>query len=372
MAAEPAPRRNRRRVVVIAAAAAAVVVLAAGGWVARDALSGSEPASAGSAVHTSTAQVTRTDVAQRQHVNGTLSYAGAYTVLAGGGNGVVTRLPATGTTITRGHAAYEVNGDPVPLFYGTRPPWRAMSLGMTSGADVRELESNLAALGYGSGLTVDRHFTSATYWAVRHWQDDAGLPVTGAVPLGQIAVLKGALRVTGQDLKAGMPVHPGAAVVHGTSTTPIVEVQLDPTMAPSVRRRDKVLVTMPDGREQQGEVTAVSRVAVAQPSNDDQGGGGQAPQSLIPVTVGLRHAAGGLDQAQVQVAVTSEEHHDVLAVPVVALLARPDGGHQVVVVAGSARRTVAVETGLFDEASGVIEVSGAGLADGDQVEVPAQ
>lgn len=367
MAAEPVARRGRRRAAI--AAGAAVVVLAAGGWVARDALSGSDPASAGPAVRTSTAQVTRTDVAQRQQVAGTLGYAGTYTAMAAGG-GVVTRLPATGTTITRGHAAYEVNGDPVPLFYGTRPPWREMRLGMTSGTDVRELESNLAALGYGSGLTVDRHFTSATYWAVRHWQDDVGLPVTGTVPLGQIAMLKGALRVTGQDLKVGAPIHPGAAVVHGTSTTPVVDVQLDPTMAPNVRRRDKVLVTMPDGHEEQGEVTNVSRVAVTPPSNGDQGGAPQ--QSMIPITVRLKHAAAGLDQAQVQVAVTSEEHRDVLAVPVVALLARPDGGHQVVVVAGTARRTVSVEIGLFDEASGVVEVSGAGLADGDRVEVPAE
>jgi peptidoglycan hydrolase-like protein with peptidoglycan-binding domain len=370
MAADPAPRRNRRRAAI--AAAAGVVILAAGGWVARNALTGAEPASAGPAVRTSTAQVTRTDVAQRQQVGGTLSHAGAYTVMGGGG-GVVTRLPATGTTITRGHAAYEVNGDPVPLFYGTRPPWRAMRLGMTSGADVRELESNLAALGYGSGLTVDRHFTSATYWAVRHWQDDVGLPVTGDVPLGRLAVLKGPLRVTGQDLKVGMPVRPGVAVVHGTSTTPVVDVRLDPTIAPNVRRHDKVLVTMPDGGEEQGEVTNVSRIAVTPPSSDDQDGqGGSPPQAMIPVTVRLRHATGGLDQAQVQVAVTSAEHRDVLAVPIVALLARPDGGHQVVVVAGAARRTVAVEIGLFDEAAGVVEVSGAGLAEGDRVEVPAE
>lgn len=370
MAAEPARRRGGRRVII--AGCAAVVVLAGGGWIARDSLFGPRKAAAGPVVHTSTTPVTRTDVAQRQQVNGTLSYSGTYTVVAGGGSGVVTRLPAVGTTVTRGHAAYEVNGDPVPLLYGTRPPWRDLRRGMTAGADVRELESNLATLGYGSGLTVDRHFTSATYWAVRHWQDDAGLPVTGSVPLGQIAMLTGPLRVTGQDMKVGTPIHPGAQVVHGTGTTPVADVQLDPTLAPSVHRHDQVLVTMPDGREEQGEVTDVSRVAVTPPSGGDQGSGGQAPQSLIPVTVRLRHAASGLDQAQVQVAITSEEHRNVLAVPIVALLARPDGRHQVVVVAGAQRRTVSVEVGLFDETAGVAEVSGPGLAEGDQVEVPAQ
>jgi peptidoglycan hydrolase-like protein with peptidoglycan-binding domain len=356
----------RRRTVV--AGCAAVVVLAPGVWMARDTLFGSGKAAAGPTVRTSMTPVTRTDVAQRQQVNGTLSYSGAYTVVAGGGNGVVTRLPAVGTTVTRGHAAYEVNGDPVPLFYG-RPPWRDLRSGMTAGTDVRELESNLAALGYGAGLTVDRHFTSATYWAVRRWQDDAGLPVTGGVPLGQIAMLAGPLRVTGRDLKIGTPIHQGAQVLHGTGTTPVVDVQLDPTLAPNVHKHDQVLVTMPDGSEERGEVTHVSRVAVTPPSAGDQGG--QTPPSLIPVTVRLRHAGSGLDQAQVQVAVTSEEHRNVLAVPILALLARPGGGHQIV-VAGARTRTVSVEVGLFDETAGMVEVTGPGLAEGDQVEVPAQ
>jgi peptidoglycan hydrolase-like protein with peptidoglycan-binding domain len=356
----------RRRTVV--AGCAAAVVLAPGVWMARDTLFGSGKAAAGPTVPTSTTPVTRTDVAQRQQVNGTLSYSGAYTVVAGGGNGVVTRLPAVGTTVTRGHAAYEVNGDPVPLFYG-RPTWRDLRSGMTAGTDVRELESNLAALGYGSGLTVDRHFTSATYWAVRHWQDDAGLPVTGRVPLGQIAMLAGPLRVTGRELRIGTPIHQGAQVLHGTGTTPVVDVRLDPTLAPNVHKHDQVLVTMPDGREERGEVTHVSRVAVTPPSTGDQGG--QTPPSLIPVTVRLRHAGSGLDQAQVQVAVTSEEHRNVLAVPILALLARPGGGHQIV-VAGARTRTVSVEVGLFDETAGMVEVTGPGLAEGDQVEVPAQ
>jgi multidrug efflux pump subunit AcrA (membrane-fusion protein) len=108
---------------------------------------------------------------------------------------------------------------------------------------------------------------------------------------------------------------------------------------------------------------------VTQEGNRDQDG---PQQSLIPVTVRLRHRVTGLDQAQVQVAITSEVHPNVLTVPVLALLARPGGGHQVVVVSGGSRRTVTVQAGLFDDAEGVVEVSGAGLAEGDQVEVPAQ
>jgi peptidoglycan hydrolase-like protein with peptidoglycan-binding domain len=359
--AEP---RSRRAVLITGG----VVALAVGAWAVRGAFSGHGSADADPAVRTSTAVVTRTDVAQREQVAGTLSYEGTYTVVAGGGSGVLTRLPATGATVERGQSAYEVGGERVPLFYGARPLWRELSPGMTAGADVRELEANLAALGYGSGLTVDRHFTSATYWAVRRWQDAAGLTVTGSVPLGQVAVLPGPLRVTGQDAKPGTSVRPGMSVLHGTGTTPVVNVTIDPTLAPSVHRRDQVLVTMPDGHDEPGQVTYVSRVAVTQSNGGDQGG--PPPQSLIPLTVRLRHHAAGLDQAQVQVAITSEEHRNVLAVPIVALLARPGGGHQVVL--GPSRRTVPVQAGLFDDSAGVVEVSGAGLAEGEQVEVPAR
>jgi peptidoglycan hydrolase-like protein with peptidoglycan-binding domain len=364
VADEPRPRRT-----VIITGGVAVVALAAGAWAAKDTFSGPANTDADPAVRTATAVVTRTDVAQREQVNGTLSHQGTYTVVAGGGSGVLTRLPATGATVERGQMTYEVGGARVPLFYGTRPLWRELRSGMTAGADVRELETNLAALGYGSGLTVDRHFTSATYWAVRRWQAAAGLPVTGSVPLGQVAVLPGALRVTGQDAKAGTPVRPGMTVLHGTGTTPVVDVTVDPTLAPSVHRHDEVLVTMPDGTDEPGRVTYVSRVAVTPPSGGDQGSG-PPPPSLIPVTVRLRHPVAGLDQAQVQVAITSEEHRNVLAVPIVALLARPGGGHQVVLA--PSRRAVPVQVGLFDDGAGVVEVSGAGLTEGVRVEVPAR
>ncbi len=369
MAAESGRHRSKRAIVI--AGGAAVVALAVGAWVAKDALSGPAKADGNTLVHTTTAEVTRTDVAQRQQVAGTLSYQHTYTVVAGGGSGILTRIPATGATVGRGEMAYEVGGRRVPLFYGARPLWRSLRSGVTAGADVRELETNLAALGYGYGLTVDRHFTSGTYWAVRRWQAAAGLPVTGEVPLGQVAVLPGPLRVSGQDAKTGTAVRPGMTVLHGTGTTPVVDVTIDPTDAPRVHRHDEVLVTMPDGRDEPGQVTYVSRVAVTAPGGGDQGSG--APQqSVIPVTVRLRHRVTSLDHAEVQVAITSDEHRNVLAVPIVALLARPGGGHQIVVGAGPSRHTAPVQVGLFDDSTGLVEVSGPGLAEGVRVEVPVR
>jgi peptidoglycan hydrolase-like protein with peptidoglycan-binding domain len=343
-----------------------VVVLGGTGWmVLRGGLLETPKAAAAPAIATATAPVVRADVAQREQVNGTLSYDGDLSVLAAA-PGTLTRLPSVGRTVRRGQAVYEVAGKRVPLMYGDRPAWRALSLGVADGIDVEQLESNLRALGY-QGITVDRHFSLATYYAVRRWQHDAHLPVTGAVPLGQVVFLAGPLRVTALDAKVGGALQPGVEVLHGTSTSPVVSIPLDPVIAPTVRTGDRVSVTLPDGRTKNGRVIRVSQVAQTSAGQQD----GQPPQSLIPVTVRLSgRATRTLDQAQVQVAITSEEHKNVLAVPIVALLAQPGGKFAVVTVSGGRRTKVPVEAGLFDETAGTVEVSG--VSEGALVEVPQQ
>ena len=53
-------------------------------------------------------------------------------------------------------------------------------------------------------LTVSDTFTAATAYAVERWQQAAlGLPVTGAVPPGQVAYAPGPLRVTRVDATLG-------------------------------------------------------------------------------------------------------------------------------------------------------------------------
>jgi multidrug efflux pump subunit AcrA (membrane-fusion protein) len=82
-------------------------------------------------------------------------------------------------------------------------------------------------------------------------------------------------------------------------------------------------------------------------------------------------AAGTLDQAPVTVYVTTGSARNVLAVPVTALLAQADGGYDVEVVGpGNSRRYVSVTPGLFDDNSGLVQVTGA-LAEGQRVVVAA-
>lgn len=352
------------RALRLSLAGVAVVVMGGTGWAivwmnpptTRAATPAASPA-----VPTGTAQVTRTTVTEAQQVNGNLTFAGEHTVLAGA-PGALTRLPALGATIRRGETVYESDGEKVPLLYGSRPAWRALALGMTDGSDVLQLERNLRALGYGSGLTVDRHFSLATYYAVKRWQRHLGRPRSGQVALGRAVFLPGPLRVTGLDAKAGAPLQPGLAVLHGGDPAPVVNVDLDPAIAPDVRVGDRVTVTLADGKQKRGRVASISPVAVNQ-----QGENGAPGQSLLPLTVRLPGRLGRvLDQTMVQVAVTSQQHKDVLAVPIVALLAQPGGRFAVTTAEGG---TVPVETGLFDEAAGLVEVTG--VTEGTSVEVPA-
>jgi multidrug efflux pump subunit AcrA (membrane-fusion protein) len=74
----------------------------------------------------------------------------------------------------------------------------------------------------------------------------------------------------------------------------------------------------------------------------------------------------------VQVTITTASVPSALVVPVTALLARSGGGYAVEVVdpAGN-HRLVSVSLGLFDDADGLVQVTGSGLAAGQEVVVPS-
>ncbi|WP_248963647.1 efflux RND transporter periplasmic adaptor subunit [Sphaerisporangium perillae] len=360
---------RRGRTVLVTVLALAVTGTA--GWAVLQVTTGGNaqptpPAMAGPAL--ATAKVEQADVAERRLVNGTLGYAGAYNVIISR-SGVVTRLPAIGSTVKQGKAAYEIDGVRVPLLYGDRPAWRDLRVGVSNGLDVLQLESNLRALGFGKNLTVDQHFSYSTYYAVRRWQKAADLKVTGQVPLGQVVFAPAAIRIGGWDTKVGSVVAPGQLIFHGTSQAPAVLVQLSPAELPQIRVGDQVVVTLPDGKTRKGRIRIIGAVAV-DGGTADATGSGAAAKSVAPVTIELTGKVRGfLDQAQVQVSIVTQQHKNVIAVPMTALLARPLGTYEVVVVEGGSRRRVPVETGLFDESTGMAEVTG-DLKPGMLVEVP--
>src|SRR6266540_7370045 len=123
---------------LIVASGVLVAVVGVAGWAVAGAWRPGGDRSPEVEVPVSTAVVVRTDVAERRLVSGTLGYAGTFDVLAGR-SGTLTWLPAAGQVIQRGQPAFEIDGVKVPLLFGYRPAWRAMSAGMTDGADVEEL-----------------------------------------------------------------------------------------------------------------------------------------------------------------------------------------------------------------------------------------
>jgi len=100
---------------------------------------------------------------------------------------------------------------------------------------------------------------------------------------------------------------------------------------------------------------------------------GSGSSATIPVHVRLDHpgAAGGLDQAPVTATITTGSVKNALVVPVTALLARSAGGYAVEGVgAKGTHHLVPVTVGVFDNAAGLAEVTGSGLAAGQRVVVP--
>jgi peptidoglycan hydrolase-like protein with peptidoglycan-binding domain len=318
-------------------------------------------------VSTSTADVVRKTISERQFVAGVLGYSGSY-VVTGSGAGTLTWLPPVGTVVNRGDGIYEVDGKRVTLLLGARPAWRDFAPGMTDGVDVEQLEGNLRDLGFGQGLTVDQKFTSATTTAIRRWQQARRTTVTGTVPLGTITFMPSPVRVSGHELKLGAQVQPGAPVEYGTSNTPSVNLAASTEQLGWIKIDTAVVVTLPDGKTRNGKVSAIGATTTS-----SNAGGGEQATSTAAVTLSLEgEVTGFVDQASVQVWVIRATHPNVLTVPIAALNSVADGKYEVTIVDGATTRRVPVQTGLFDDLAGTAEVSGDGFAEGQKVQVPRE
>jgi hypothetical protein len=184
---------------------------------------------------------------------------------------------------------------------------------------------------------------------------------TGSLAVGSVVFEPSAIRVTTVPVSLGSP----AAGGMGPPTPARAGgwIDLDASEQGQVQAGDRVSVTLPDGTTTPGVISLVGKVAT-----------GSGSSAKITVEVRLRHpqAAGPLDQAPVTVTITTGSVSNVLVVPVDALLAQPSGGYAVE-VAGThgSHHLVKVSTGLFDDAAGLVQVSGIGLHAGQRVVVPA-
>jgi peptidoglycan hydrolase-like protein with peptidoglycan-binding domain len=410
-----ASRPSRRRSVIGAGAALAALALL-GVLTLRPFEGSGESAGSAAAPATSTATIERRTLVERESVDGTLTFSGSRTVINrlsgaggsgggdsggggsgggdsgggskgdpggqndpsgsgdGGGIGTVTWLARPGTIVRPGGVLYSLDGEPVVLMRGSLPAYRRIGPGIADGPDVRQLERNLAALGFGDGVAIDSHFSAATAAAVKRWQRSLGLQQTGAVELGRVVFMPGARRIGSHETTTGAALGAGAAVMKTTSTRRVVKVALDVAKQSFVKRGDSVLVTLPSGNTVRGRIATLGRVARETSSGSGGEGGGGGSESgtgelVIDVSVVLRsrRGIGRLDQAPVLVAIARETKRNVLAVPVTALVARTGGGYAIETADRGRARLVPVRTGLFAE--GLVEISGAGVREGTEVAV---
>jgi hypothetical protein len=201
--------------------------------------------------------------------------------------------------------------------------------------------------------------------------------VTGELALGSVVFEPGPVRVTSVTPTVGASVTPGP-VLGITSTTPQVTIALAASEQSSVGVGDQVTITLPGNETTPGVVSSVGTVAKAPAGKGGEGGGGgqeggEEGGPTIEVDVALRDpsASGHLDEAPVSASITTSSVPSALVVPVDALLALAGGGYAVEVVEGRAHRLEAVTLGLFDDAEGLAQVSGEGVAAGQRVVVPA-
>ena len=402
------PRGPRRwvavGVVVVLVLAGAGAALAAG--VFGKSGRGGPGSSASSGYRTSTATVTRRPLSSQSVVDATLGMAGTWSVVvpqsspassssssssssSAGGPGTFTWLPRVGRAVYQGQRIYDVSGTPVVLLYGSVPSYRDLSEGLT-GADVRQLNKDLVKLGYATAAALGprpgwNYYSAETAYAVEQLQARLDLAETGTLSLGEAVFLPGPALVTGWGTTTvvGAPATPGTVVLTASSTTPVVTIDLDVAQQGEVKAGDPVSITLPDGSITPGVVSQISRVASSSSSSGSSSAGGSSSNSsggppdgsagtgaTITVLATLDHpkAAGRLNQAPVTVTITTGSVPGALTVPVDALLAQT-GGYAVEVTGPGGHHLVRVTPGLFDDAAGLVQVTG-NLTPGQHVVVP--
>jgi peptidoglycan hydrolase-like protein with peptidoglycan-binding domain len=318
--------------------------------------------------------------------------------------GTVTWLPENGAEVKRGETVLRVDDRPVVLLYGALPVYRDLrttppvlptcagggqgggtgadestdgaQAGGAEGApttvpvstplrgmDVKQFETNLAALGY-TGFTVDDTYSDRTAQAVKDWQKDLGLPQTGRVAAGDIVYAPGAVRIAGASVRVGAEA--AGSPVSYTGTKRMVTISASAAETEWAARGTEVTVELPAGRKVRGRVSTVGKEAVAAPGAAEGGEGKTDAKVTVTITFADRTKLGRIQSGPVVVRYAKSKRKDVLTVPVAALVALAEGGYGLEVAKGDS--FIAVKTGLF--ADGSVEVGGPGVREGLKVRIP--
>jgi hypothetical protein len=285
---------------------------------------------------------------------------------SGGGDevpsAILTGLLDVGATADRGTVLYTADNQPVVALIGDMPAWRTLEQGVDDGVDVRQLEENLAALGYGDDLEVDESFTAETAAAVEAWETDLGRATPdGVVTIGEVVFLTEPGDVLGHDASVGDTLEAGSPVMTIGSEQRMVVADVDAAsaLAPSGSGwtpGSTVELEWADGTTSHGTVVGTGR---------------EVTNGRVELTVAIGSDDAGAGQrrsgAEATVTLVDARRDGVLAVPVAAIV--DDGGSPAVRVASAdgPDHIVPVQIGLV--ADGWIEIT-AGLDGGEEVRLP--
>lgn len=291
------------------------------------------------------------------------------------------RIAPAGSNIETGQVLAEVSGRPVIALEGSVPMYRRLTAG-TVGADVEQLERQLAQLGFFHGHP-DRAFDSATAGAVQalyenlgyeptrtvsnaeHLEDPAGPPTPKVtVPRGEVVFVPALpRRVASSSVVVGQVPSGAAFTLRGTGAAVIARVSRD--QASLVRKRVRVELSDPSsGIETPGRVVAVGK--------------GADPQGNVSIRIAARadisNAVGSNLRVRIPFSSTSGA---VLAVSPAAVYTAEDGRTYVDRVmsargSGEDSTRIQVRLGLVADALVEIEPVSAKLEPGDRLVISAR
>lgn len=291
--------------------------------------------------------------------NATIGYVPLAVAATAQSPGIVTGLPSVGTTVSQGQPIFQINGAPVILLYGAVPEWRSLTPGVPPGSDVAELEHDLNQLGYAgrSPLPGNGIYSAAVQAAVERFLAASGLPASPSLLQGTVLFLPGPVVVSKLLVPLGASVGPSEPLLDVSSTRRVVTGSYSPSGGPPVAAGQPASVSPDDGGPALlGSVATVTST-----------GGGSSVTVAISLSGSPALPAGSIPALAT---VTTRTLHNVLAVPVQALVALVNGGYALEVLSPSGRHhLVGVSIGASGD-SNLVQVTGRGIRAGLRVLVP--
>lgn len=302
------------------------------------------PSSSSASTMSDSVLTRRGDLQQEQSVTGTLGY-GAATARTSRGSGTITSLPAVASTVRRGEPLWRVNNAPVVLLYGSIPLYRTLDVkdGTQAGPDVDLVAANLHQLGFWHGSTRRATYSRYLAAAVTSWQRSLHEPATGVLRPGDAVVAVSAVRIA--EVTGHVGDQAVGPMLSTTSTRRSITLKLTAPLAQSLKPAQPVTVTLPDGTTVDAAVSTIGSTA--------EGADGAPATVSIALRTQNTTAVAASALGPVTAGIVTASRHDVVQVPVGALLALAGGGYALQRPDLSLLR---VQVGMV--AAGMAEVSG--------------